>query len=426
MQSKTVAKKIFTDAVEASLPKNFISEYCRLEKDMLYIGSDVYDLSKYKNLYVFGSGKAAFTMAQEMEKLLEEKIYKGLVVAPKTEEKLRFIELCEGSHPIPSEKSLDGAKKLLEMMQESTTDDLFIYLLSGGSSALIELPIEPIRLEEFQKSTQLMLHNALEIHEINVVRKHISQVKGGRLADVCSSRGIVLVLSDIIDDDLYSIGSAPLYADESTYYDAKEILQKKGIFHHMPQTVQDLINKGVDGGIQETPKTPKERIKHYLVASNSLALNAAALSAKRHGLSVKIVDEPMQGDVKEMVAKILQSIKKFEEKCILFGGECTVKVEGSGQGGRNQHAVALMLQEMYAQNLDICFLSAGTDGIDGNSDAAGAVVSKEDFLTIDEKKLSKHIINFDSYNYFRNSESLVIIGPSGTNVIDIAIIIKGE
>jgi len=310
-------------------------------------------------------------------------------------------------------------------MQELDEDDLFIYLLSGGSSALIELPYEPISLEELQETTELMLHNALEIHEINAVRKHISQIKGGRLGGMTEAQGVVLVLSDIIDDDLYAIGSAPLYADKSSYKEALDTLYEKDIFSRMPQSVQELLIKGVNKEIEETPSIPKESIKHYLLASNRLAVSAAKKSAEKRGLSVKVADEPMQGDVKEMISKMLGILKDCDEQCILFGGECTVKVRGDGQGGRNQHAVALMLQKICEESLEISFLSAGTDGIDGNSDAAGAVVSYESCQSIEGEELSKYVKNFDSYNYFKKTDALVITGPSGTNVIDIAIIIKG-
>lgn len=426
MDNKSIAREIFKDALEASLPKSFISKYVAIKGDTLNVGDDSYKLNNYNNVYLFGSGKAAFTMAEEMEKLLGEKIYKGLIVAPKTEKKLTIVKVEEGSHPLPTQKSFDAAKKLIEMMQEMQEDDLFIYLLSGGSSALIELPMEAIKLEEFQETTELMLHNALEIHEINCIRKHISQIKGGRLAQKTKAQGIVLVLSDIIDDDLYAIGSAPLYADKTTFQEAKNILEEKDILSRMPDSVQSLLNAGVNDLIEETPKEQMKNIKHYLLASNALALNAAADSAKGFGMSVEVVAESMQGDVVDMVKSMVQTVKKSHADCLLFGGECTVKVDGNGQGGRNQHAVALMLREMCDQGLNISFLSAGTDGIDGNSDAAGGVVSQTDCAKIEADTLKGYIKNFDSHSCLKSLDSLVITGPSGTNVIDIAIIIKGE
>ncbi|MFT7004246.1 MAG: glycerate 2-kinase [Sulfurimonas sp.] len=425
MQTKTLAKKIFTDALQASLPKNFIPNYCHLDGEILKIGEDRYKLDDYKNIYVFGSGKAAFTMAHEVELLLGKRVKGGLIVAPKTSAKLKYIEVCEGTHPLPSKKSFDSTQKLIQSMKSCDEDDLYIYLLSGGSSALIELPTEPITLQALQDATKLMLHNALDIQDVNTVRKHISQIKGGKLAQACKASGIVLVLSDIIGDDLYSIGSAPMYGDKSTYEDAINILDSKSIFHHMPLSIQLILQKGVNGILKETPKYESANLKHYIIASNTQALDAAAKSAILQGLSVKIIKEPMQGNVDEMVEKMLEIVKTSKEKCLLFGGECTVKVTGNGQGGRNQHAVALMLKEMKTKNLDICFLSAGTDGIDGDSDAAGAVVDRQN-VNIEMQELDAYIQNFDTYNLFKKIDSLVMTGPSGTNVIDIAIIIKGE
>lgn len=426
MSSRQVAQKIFQEALEASLPKNFLSKKCKLEGEVLFVNQSSYDLSSYKNIYVFGSGKAAATMAFEMEKILGDRLYRGLVVAPDRKVSLKKIELHEGSHPLPDEKSLNATEKLIEMMQECGEDDLYIYLLSGGSSALIELPIEPISLEDLQETTELMLHNALEIQEMNIVRKHLSCIKGGKLATYSKAKGVVLVLSDIIDDDLYSIGSAPLYADRSSYGDAKALLESKDIFYELPQSVQDILEKGISGLIEETPKEVSQNVSHHILASNRLALNSAYESALSQGLRVEKVEDPMQGDVNSMLKEIFRRVENSKAECLLFGGECTVSVKGEGMGGRNQHMVALMLKEIKQRGVALSFLSAGTDGIDGNSDAAGAFISLESSREVDEKTLEEYIERFDSYNLFKRMNALVTTGPTGTNVIDIAIVIKGE
>ena len=279
-------------------------------------------------------------------------------------------------------------------------------------------------MSELQETTALMLHNNLEIHEINCVRKHLSKVKGGRLAQMCKAQGVVLVVSDIIDDDLHSVGSAPLYADTSTFEQAKEILESKNLFQIIPDSVKSVLQKGLYGEIEETPSTPLERVKHIIIASNKLALEQAVLSAKSKGLSVRKITQAMQGEVGEMVNTMFKTLHACEEECIIFGGECTVEVQGNGQGGRNQHAALLALKKIQDQALSVTFLSAGTDGIDGNSDAAGAVVSGYSYKS--GLNIETYLKNFDSYNYLRQSDSLIMTGPSGTNVIDIAILIKGE
>ncbi|QSZ42676.1 DUF4147 domain-containing protein [Sulfurimonas aquatica] len=421
--SKELAREIFSSALEEALPKNFMQKHCRLDENILTLKESRYDLSRYKNLYVFGSGKAAHTMAVEIENILLKRIYKGLVIAP-DEGDLKKIELRVGSHPIPSKKSIESTKALVEMMQECDEDDLYIFLLSGGSSALMELPLDSISLEELQSTTSLMLSHNLEIHEINAVRKHLSQIKGGRLSHLCRAQGAVLVVSDIIDNALDSIGSAPLYCDESSFGDVKNILDSKEIFSKMPLSVQKSILKGMRGEIDESPFFPLRRVEHIILSSNSQAVDRAVGYAISLGISVEKVIEPMEGEVTLMVKKMLQTAKESPQKCLIFGGECTVALDGDGMGGRNQHATLLMLKEIKEQDLEITFLSASTDGIDGNSDAAGAVVDSSSYsymLSIDE-----YIKNFDSYNYLKSENSLIMTGPSGTNVIDIALIIKGD
>ena len=413
--SKNMARTIFTDALDAVLPKNVISLSCRVENDILIVADEEYDLKKYKNLYVFGSGKAAYTMAKEMETILGERLYKGLVVSPYDNGELRKIEVKIGSHPLPTQKSIDASKDLVEMMQECNADDLYIYLLSGGTSALLEISMESITLEDLQKTTSLMLSNSFKIEEINSVRKQLSTLKGGKLANFCKAEGLVLVISDVISNDLNSIGSAPLYFEKDSTLDAKSILQEKNILSQMPLSVQKVLT-------QKVIRTALKKVKHIIISSNKHALDAAQKSALSYGLSVKKVEQSFEDEVNLTISNMLDLILKTDEQCILLGGEYTVNMSGSGQGGRNQHAALLMLKKIHDNNLNITFLSAGTDGIDGNSDAAGAVVDKKSYSDLD---IDAYLKNFDSYNYFNKTQSIIKTGPSGTNVADLVIIIKG-
>lgn len=428
MSHRVLAQKIFSDALEASMPKKFMHEYCKFEANILTIDSYEYDLDLYKNIYVFGSGKAAYTMAKEIEAILGSQIYKGLVIAPNKNEDLQYIKLVEGSHPIPTQKSIDATQELVSMMQECGAEDLYIYLLSGGSSALMEIPKEPITLQELQETTNLMLENGLDISQINSVRKHLSSIKGGLLAQNTQASGAVLVVSDVIDNDLYSIGSAPLYADKSTYFDVQRVLQESDILKQMPQTIRDVIDRGVNGELVETPKTALPRVKHFILASNTHALQAAHKSAQELGLDVVVAQELMLGDVEEMIERMYQKFIQSTAQCMVFGGECTVHVKGSGQGGRNQHAAALMLQKVCKNGENFTFLSAGTDGIDGSSDAAGGIVDSSSCIEVEKQSLDieSYIDNSDSYHILKQLDSLVVTGPSGTNVADIAILIKGD
>ncbi len=421
-----MAKEIFEYALESVKPCRFMKNRCALDGDVLNVDATSYDLSKYKNLYVFGSGKAAYSMAKEMEEILGDKIYKGLIVVPNRERQLEKIEMKKGSHPIPSMDSVDSAQALLSMMRECDEEDLYVYLLSGGSSALIEIPISPINLDDLQEATDLMLSENLEIQEINAVRKHISQLKGGRLAERCLASGIVLVLSDVIGDDLHAIGSAPLYADNSSFADAKELLKVKNLYSRMPKSVQTVLTLGSNNHIKESPSEPLERVSHHILASNADAKNAAREKASSLGLDVKIVQQSVSGEVSEALKFMFATVQTSKENCLIFGGECTLEVKGEGQGGRNQHAALLALKEIKDKNLNLTFLSAGTDGIDGNSDAAGGVVEYETLQRIKSLEMQSYLNNFDSYNFLKQIGALVTTGASGTNVIDLMIIIKGD
>lgn len=422
--SKESARKIFDAALSSVLPENFMKNSCSLNGDIFSINGEKYNLKDYKKLYIFGSGKASYAMAKECENLLKDKIYKGMVISQYDNNELQKIDVKIGSHPIPDQRTLDSTKALVEMMHECSEDDLYIYLLSGGSSALLELPIETVGLDELQDATKLMLSNNIKIQYINMLRKHISSVKGGRLAQKCLAKGIVLVVSDVIDNPLDGIGSAPLYADESSFEDVKKILEEKKLFEKMPLSIQNLIQKGIDKIIEDTPKQPLKRVSHYIVASNIHAQQSAMECAKNLGLNVELSKKQMHGEVNQMVDKIFEYAKKSTKECIIFGGECTVELRGNGKGGRNQHATLLMLKKLREEHLNYTFLSASTDGIDGNSDAAGAVVDlNSDFSKLD---IDEYIDNFDSYNFFKQTDSLITTGPTGTNVIDLAIILKGE
>lgn len=422
--SAEVARKIFDFALESVLPHNFMKNSCLLDGDILSINDEKYDLSKYKNIYVFGSGKASYKMAKEIESILKDKIYKGMVISPYEDDELEKIELKMGSHPIPDLKTINATKSLVEMMRECSDEDLYIYLLSGGSSALLELPVKEVSLDELQYATKLMLSNNIKIQYINMLRKHLSSVKGGRLARKCKAKGIVLVVSDVIGDPLDAIGSAPLYADESTFEDVKKVLDEKNLFDKMPGSIQDVIKNGINNLLEDTPKEPLERVTHHIVASNMHAQRKAEECATELGLSVEVVKKQMHGEVNQMVEKMLKTSRESKKECIIYGGECTVELSGNGKGGRNQHATLLMLKKLRQNNLNYTFLSASTDGVDGNSDAAGAVVDEN--TSFNTLNIDEYIKNFDSYNFFKQTKSLVITGATGTNVIDLAVIIKGD
>jgi len=426
MRTKELLLKLFNASLEAVSPTNLIQNHCKLEGTHFFINNKPYDLSSYGHIHILGSGKAALGMAEALEPLLNDYIHSGLVIAPKCSSKVGKIVCKASDHPIPSERSLQGAQALIREMRSYPRNDLYIYLLSGGSSSLIELPIKGVSLEDFQEATNLMLRNSLKIEEINVVRKHLSDIKGGRLGAYSNAEGIVIGISDVIGDDLYSIGSAPLYADTSTYKDAVTILNSYNIFGKMPLSVQKALNEGLKGIRPETPKHPSSKITHFLIGTNALARKSAYQSALAAGYEVYLHDTEIHSDVVTATQEMLDIAYNVKEKVIIFGGETTVKVEGNGNGGRNQHAVLTLLALAHKKGLKLAFISAGTDGIDGNSDAAGAMIDSDSFTRAEHAGLDiKHYLSTnDSYHFFKALNDLIMTGPTRTNVMDIGILIK--
>ncbi len=397
-------KEIYSYAVNGVKPENLIgnNRYLKSLTD--------------KNIYLFGSGKASVSMAFEMEKLFGDKIIDGVVISPYDDESLKRVKVVKSSHPLPSYKSLEAGKILYDKLSSLEKDDFFIYLLSGGSSSLIELLHPLISLKDLEVTTNILLQNGVPIKEINIVRKHLSLIKGGQLGACTKASGVVLVISDVIGDDLEAIGSAPLFFDSSTILDAKEVLLKYKLFKRIPKSVKELF----EYSLNETPKEPNKNIEHIIIGSNKIALKEARCKALSLGYSCDIVTDSLQEDVNIVAKKIVETILQSEKEVLIFGGECTVKVTGDGKGGRNQELVLRVL-ELIKEYENITFLSAGSDGIDGNSKAAGGIVDNKSY----RGDLPVFLENSDSYHYLKRENNLLVTGESGTNVMDIMIAMKG-
>jgi hydroxypyruvate reductase/glycerate 2-kinase len=413
MCKKELAKKIFMEALSSVMPKNLIADAVSYHDNILCVQGQSFDLAAYDNVYVYGSGKASIEMAKAMKILLKDKITHNMVVS-NYHESVQGVEVLESTHPLPSQKSLDAGERLLHAFAMMGEHDFFIYLLSGGSSALIEKPVDGVSLEDFSALTKVLLHNGLSIDEINVIRKYLSQIKGGGLASKTKAKGMVLVVSDVIGDDLHSIGSAPLLADKNRQTEVRAIVDKYNILHLLPKSVKYILENDDTTFDKEAKEYP-----HFLIASNRIALNRAEIEAKALGLSVTIVSDKLEGDVKELASYIVETVQNAQHEVLLFGGEPTVEVKGDGNGGRNQELSLWVLKKMQGCEA-FTFLSAGSDGIDGNSDAAGAVVCQDDYHDSVEAYLAKN----DSYHYLKAKETLIMTGESGTNVMDIMIVVK--
>ena len=411
MCDKQKAKEIYLQALSAVMPKNLIPVSLGYHDNVLTIENQSFDLSTYRNIFVYGSGKASIEMARALGLLLGERIAKNVVVS-NYHDRVIGVEIIESTHPLPSQKSIDAGERLIREFEAMGEEDFFIYLLSGGSSALIEKPIEGVSLEDFVETTKVLLHHGLSIDEMNTIRKNLSEIKGGGLASHTKAKGMVLVVSDVIGDDLQSIGSAPLLKDNSSLKDVKNIVDKYNILHLLPNSVKSILESDDTAHVKKPQVFP-----HFLIASNMIALQSAKKIANEMRLSAKIITDALEGDVTEVADFIEKCVENEAAEVLLFGGEPTVTVKGSGNGGRNQELCLWMLKKRR----DFTFLSAGSDGIDGNSDAAGAVVCAGDY----HDSIERYLENSDSYHYLKKHNALIITGASGTNVMDIIIVIKG-
>jgi glycerate 2-kinase len=418
---KTRAREIFFAGLDAVRPQNFMQREFRREGERLMVGESAYTLPRKGRLFLFGSGKAVIPMTNGLFPLVEDRLSGGVIVSNYSAEVPEQIRLIESCHPYPCAKSVEAAEALTEGFSQMQEEDFFIYLLSGGTSALVEKPLPPVTLEDMAETTQRLLHAAIPIEKINCVRKHLSAVKGGRLARMSAAKGMVAVISDVVGDDLEAIGSAPLYRDRTTREEAVAVLQEAQLWDKVPSTVREVLANP----LSETPSEAKEGIIHHLVANNRRALEAACKRAEALGMEAKIVTDRMEGEVEEVAARIARAVKETpvstKPLCLLFGGESVVHVRGGGMGGRNQELTLHLLKSVRNHPEPVTFLSGATDGIDGNSEAAGGVVDRTD----DDPEIDAYIKNNDAYHYLKAREALLLTGPTGTNVMDIMIAIKG-
>ena len=434
MNSRQKLIEIFNEALKAVLPGQLIRNSLCVADDHLQVGGRRYEPAKGRGIHVFGSGKASLPAARAVEEMLGERIAGGMIVTNHDDGSLTRMAVHVGAHPVPDQRSIDAARNLAGRLGSLGEDDFFIYLLSGGSSALLEWPAPPVTLSDLRETSRLLLEGGLTIDEMNAVRKHLSLVKGGRLGRLTRARGVVLVISDVIGDDLQTIGSAPLYYDRSDYREVFTILSRHGLWERLPARVAGLLAEGLAGTREETPKAPNPRIDHLLIGSNTLAVRQAREKAEALGIPARIMSTRLRGEARE-VAKVLVAMGEEIQAsgapfappvCLLFGGETTVTVRGSGRGGRNQEMCAAALREI-GDRKGLLFFSAGTDGIDGNSDAAGALVDHASFARA--RELGLRIDDFlrqnDTNQLLARTGDLVITGPTGTNVMDITMLYIG-
>ena len=405
--------EILDAGLQAADPKNIISNY--VTPNEIKINGKSFNLEKYSSIYSVAFGKAGDSMTRALNAIVP--IKSGIIVIPKGSKsiiKAKKFQIFNSRHPEPDQTSVKAAKEVMKFVQNKRSDELIIFLVSGGGSSLLAMP-DDITLEDKIHVTKVLLKSGATIQEFNCVRKHLSKIKGGKLIENMKCHGVSLVMSDVEGDDLSAIASGTTYMDDTTYEDASEILKKYKIRWKMPQEVLDLFKKG-ENEIIETPK--KAKIENFVIASNNNCLEAMKEKAEKIGYKVDTMQ--IFGDIKEQVTRILEKISDEEKTCIIFGGETTVKVLGKGMGGRNQELVLRLLKN--TQKLKkMVIASIGTDGIDGNSVFAGAITEN---IKIDLDVMKEFLKNSDSGRFFQKQKGNVITNATHTNLMDIGMILK--
>ncbi|MDP2683357.1 MAG: glycerate kinase [Deltaproteobacteria bacterium] len=434
---------IFYAGVEAVDPYRLVLQAVRLDERNLKIGDMSYDLNHFKNIIVIGAGKAAAPMAQAIESVLGRFIADGRIIVKYGHAAiLKRIKVMEASHPVPDEAGVKETENIIKMLQRADEQTLVICLISGGASALLVSPADSITLEDKKIVTELLLKAGATIDELNTVRKHLSKVKGGRLIQIASPVAVVtLILSDVIGDRLDVIASGPTTPDPTTFKDAMAVIKKYRIEKRLPSKVLKLLRQGINGMIKDTPKGDESffrKTKAVVIGSLKNAIASARGKAISLGFNTDIITYELQGEARDaaryLSARAIEvrnsTKKRGNPRCLISGGETTVTVKGKGVGGRNQELALSFAMEIEGMK-GIIMLSAGTDGTDGPTDAAGAIVNGNTAILARELGIIPEIYleNNNSYNFFKRLDFLskrryhFLTGPTGTNVMDIQIIL---
>jgi len=426
------AVEIFKHAIAAVNPSTLIRNHIQWQNPNLIIGPRTYSINASNKVFIIGAGKASSIMAQTLEAILGDTITDGIVVT-KYEHglSLQIIKQIEAGHPIPDVNSVRSTEEIVKLVSGLSPDDVVIFLLSGGASSLLADYPQGSNLTEVQQVFDLLVKSGADIHEMNTVRKHISNVKGGQLAKhIYPARLCSLILSDVIGDDLDVIGSGPTVPDNTTFKEAWKVLAKYNITNKIPVSIADYILNGIAGKVPETIKEGDEcfiNTQNIIIGSNKVALEAASSKANELGYHSCIKTSTLKGEARALGKWIVEQAIEYKgllPACLLYGGESTVTVKGNGLGGRNME-LALAAGIELIQHNNITMLSAGTDGTDGPTDAAGAIANAAIIKAAINNNYDpqKHLDNNDSYNFFSNANALIKTGATQTNVMDVILVL---
>jgi glycerate 2-kinase len=428
---------IMAASLNAVDPFTAVHRVVKRRDDLIIAGQETYDLRAYKNVYIIGVGKGVYAMAQALSEILEGQVKGGVVILKHIPEDvnsrlIQEIQFVKGAHPVPDENSVKSSQTLADFVKGMDERDLVFCVITGGGSSLMTLPVKNISLAHIQQTTKILLECGAEIQEINTIRKHLEQLKGGGLARlIYPATMITLILSDVIGNPMDVIASGPTVADETTFQDALAILHEYQIEDKVPHGVVNYLEEGASGGARETVKAGDpslDRVQNLVVGDNFMAAQSAYQAAIENGFNSMILTTSLHGEARE-VGKFLASVLKQTGKpafplqtpaCIIVGGETTVTIHGSGKGGRNMETALGAVSDLKGLE-KVALITLATDGEDGPTDAAGAIVTGHTYyqgkkLGLD---LQAYLNSNDSYHYFEALEALIKIGPTGTNVNDL-------
>jgi glycerate 2-kinase len=436
-KARTLALESLEHGLKAADPKRILEARLFLKNSILHINDYKFNLQNFRNIYVIGGGKATGAMAEAIEEKLGNYITKGIVNVPHGyKQKTRTIKLQGANHPIPDNAGITGTRQMLTIAEQAEKDDLIICLLSGGGSSLMPLPRNGIPLRDKQELTNALLKSGATINEVNTVRKHISDFKGGWLAKKTYPATILnIILSDVVGDKLASIASGPAVPDPTTFVDARKVLEKHGLWTNAPSSIREVLGQGEKGLIAETPKAGDmafEAVYNVIVGNNQSASLAACGYLRSESVNALLLTTTLEGEARDVGTMLASHARGILASCnpvlkpagVIAGGETTVTVTGKGVGGRNQELALAAVSKLSGFD-GVALASLSTDGVDGPTDVAGAIVDGETLAQATKLGLNpkEYLRENDSYRFFSKLGDLIVTGSTGTNVNDISVII---
>jgi hydroxypyruvate reductase len=439
---RQAAKDILAAGLHAADPALLVARHLRVDGNTLYVAGSSHRFGRRGRLAVVSAGKAASAMGRVAEEVLGERMSEAIAVdSSAPAQPLAHTQLRIARHPLPDEHGQRAASEIETLARGLGEDDLLLVLISGGASALLPSPVRGISLEDKAAVTSLLQRSGATIAELNTVRKHISRLKGGGLARTAApARVVCLVLSDVVGDDLSTIASGPTVPDPTTYADALEVLRARGILAATPKRVRKHLEAGAAGEVPETPKPGDPLFRHVMtrvIGSNRWTIEAAAQEARRLGLTPLVLTSYLEGEAREVARALTSILRECVESgtpaatpvCLLAGGETTVTVRGEGAGGRNQELAVAAAEPLSLFPSYAVVASMATDGVDGASHAAGGMVDHDTIRRAREAGLptvADILAQNDSTNYLGPLGDLIVTGPTGTNVVDLTLLLAGD